>query len=114
MENNLEKLFIDFIKKDKKSLQLAKEFAVDNKQYELVANLRDFEKEKYPIKDKHKKIIDRMIKLETAMRMCEIQSPHLKLIHTIDLCIKAYDQFKGNFDLKMAAKIVTESEEIFG
>ena len=113
MENNLEKLFIDFIKKDKKSLQLAKEFAVDNKQHELAANLCDFEKEKYPVKNSHKKIIDRVVKLEVAMRMCEIQSPNLKIIHTIDLCIKAYDQFKGNFDLKMASKIVTESEKIF-
>ena len=110
---NIEKLFLNFIKKDKQSLQKVKEFAIDNCLYELGANIRDMEKALYPIDDKDKIDIERALHLSRAVKMSDVNCSS-KVAFIVEKVLYELNKKDSDFNLKIASDISTESNRIFG
>ena len=99
--------------KDVKTLNELKNLAVKLQQYELGAECRRIEKELYPITDEEKIATERIKEIDLVLRMVEVRFNGKKVYYKIDKALELFKKKKGKFDLKDAAKIISDANRIF-
>jgi len=95
-------------KKSKKAINALKIAAIEAKQFELAARLRDLERELFPESEdeKYAKTIN------LALRMVGI-NPDSKTCWLIGNTMHILSKKKGKFDIETASKLIAEAEKLF-
>ena len=99
--------------KDLKTLNELKNLSVKLRQYELGAECRRLEKELYPETDEEIQAKERCKEIELVLRMVEVGFTSKKVYYKIDKALELFKKKKGKFDLKDAAKIISDANHIF-
>jgi len=99
--------------KDLQKLNQLKNLAVELGQYELGAECRRIEKELYPITDEEKIETEKIKEIDLVLRMVEVGFNSKKVYYKIDKALELFKKKKGKFDLKDAAKIISDANRIF-
>ena len=107
------KSLLESASKDVKTLNELKNFAVKLGQYELGAECRRLEKELYPETDEEVQAKERYKEIELVLRMVEVGFTSKKVYYKIDKALELFKKKKGKFDLKDAAKIISDANRIF-
>ena len=107
------KSLLESASKDVKKLNELKKLAVDLCQFELAAECRRIEKELYPITDEEKIATERIKEIDLVLRMVEVGFNGKKVYYKIDKALELFRKKKGKFDLKDAAKIISDANRIF-
>jgi len=107
------KSLLESASKDVKTLNELKNLAVKLGQYELGAECRRIEKELYPITDEEKIATERIKEIDLVLRMVEVGFNSKKVYYKIDKALELFRKKKGKFDLKDAAKIISDANRLF-
>ena len=107
------KSLLESASKDVKTLNELKNLAVKLGQYELGAECRRLEKELYPETDEEVQSKERYKEIELVLRMVEVGFTSKKVYYKIDKALELFKKKKGKFDLKDAAKIISDANRIF-
>ena len=107
------KNLLESASKDMKTLNELKNLAVKLGQYELGAECRRLEKELYPETDEEIQAKERYKEIELILRMVEVGFNGKKVYYKIDKALELFKKKKGKFDLKDAAKIISDANRIF-
>ena len=99
--------------RDLKTLNELKNIAVKLGQYELGAECRRLEKELYPETDEEVQAKERYKEIELVLRMVEVGFTSKKVYYKIDKALELFKKKKGKFDLKDAAKIISDANLLF-
>ena len=98
---------------DLKTLNELKTLAIKLGQYEFGAECRRLEKELYPETDEEIQAKERYKEIELVLRMVEVGFTSKKVYYKIDKALELFKKKKGKFDLKDAAKIISDANRIF-
>lgn len=96
----------------KKTLLIAKNLAVQLRDYEVASQLREIEKKKFPVSPEHTKRKKLALELNLVFRMVDLnieESTCDKIAKTLEI----FKKKKGKFSIKEASKIISENKEIF-
>jgi hypothetical protein len=107
------KSLLESASKDVKTLNELKNLAVKLQQYKLGAECRRIEKELYPITDEEKIATERIKEIDLVLRMVEVGFNGKKVYYKIDKALELFKKKKGKFDLKDAAKIISDANRLF-
>ena len=107
------KQLLESASKDLRTLNELKNLAVKLGQYELGAECRRLEKELYPETDEEIQAKERYKEIELVLRMVEVGFTSKKVYYKIDKALELFKKKKGKFDLKDAAKIISDANRIF-
>lgn len=113
MEKHLLAPLLEEAKKDKRLLESLKKLAVDHRQYEVGANLRDLEKEIFPPRIEELEAKADAIILSAAFRLVDlnISNDNCWLIAAV---VRRLDEKKDNFSLSDAIEIMKFKKQYFG
>ena len=89
-----------------------KHLAVKARNYELASKLMEIETTNFPETDEIKNIKELEKKLNGVFRMVDLNPPK-GCSWLIYETIKAYNECEGNFDIKMASKLIAKKQQIF-
>lgn len=111
MEKGLNQLLVK-AQKNKKLLISLKILAVEAKEYDLGAQLRDLEKKLFPETEEIKKAKEQATQVQLSLRMAGL---HIEVSECwlIAETIKAHLKMKGKFDLKTVSVIQSKQEKLF-
>lgn len=103
---------IEEAKKNKKLLQLLKEAAVKSQQFEFAAELRQIERENFPLTEEQIKAKELTDFLDVIFRGAEISAPKSTLWLIYNL-VEGYKKKKQKFSLKDISALMAKQKEIF-
>lgn len=103
----------EILAKDKRALISVKNALVKAKCYELAAELRKIEHEKFPETEEQKAAKEEAEKFNLLFRMVELDIEPMTA-YLIVQTVKKFGRRKGNFDIKDAVKLANETKRMFG
>lgn len=112
MEELLKKM-LDEAKNDKKALRNMKELAVKNQQYELAANLREWENKLFPLSDEQKEAHKTGRVIAAILSMTCQSKINSNAAWLINETIKSYNAKGGQFSIDDASELRTKAEQLF-
>lgn len=112
MKQIIEK-FTKLAEKDREVLKGLKNLAVQTRNYELAANLRTLEVEKYPEALTTSKEYKNAEVFDVVLRLVDMNIG-IERAYLVLECAKVFIKKKGNADMKDTAKIKSKAKKIFG
>lgn len=113
MDTQLLNDLFEKLKKDKKGLLMLKTAAVRNQQYELAAQLREFEKEHFPLTEENVQSMNKAKNVRNVLSMVGFQISE-GAAWLINETMEQYNKKGKDFSIDDSTKLRSERENLYG